>query len=222
MTSPTKNSTPTGEGFSLISNQKLLALYAAMRACRKLVEKSTDVGARKSAPTIHGHEAAFVGAAIDLHSEDRLLSLLLTEAVVRTANPHVPFTATSEASALDSHNPGAVTVAFVTARMLNGVLWRKVLDRAIHEKLPTLFVSLDGSGARPLTYEPPKIRGYAFPSITVDGHDVVAVYRVASEAIAHARKGHGPTLIQSVHVSPGCPLGKMEDYLAAKGLVLPS
>ena len=62
---------------------------------------------------------------------------------------------------------------------------------------------------------------YGVPGMVVDGHDVVAVYRVESEANPHARKGHGPTLIESVHVSPGCPLSKMEDYLAGKGLALP-
>jgi TPP-dependent pyruvate/acetoin dehydrogenase alpha subunit len=36
----------------------------------------------------------------------------------------------------------------------------------------------------------------AFPGITVDGNDVVAVYRVAQEAIARARRGQGPTLIE--------------------------
>ena len=41
-----------------------------------------------------------------------------------------------------------------------------------------------------------KAQAYGFPGITVDGNDVVAVYRVASEAIAHARKGNGPTLIE--------------------------
>ena len=97
--------------------------------------------------------------------------------------------------------------------------WRKILDRAIREKLPILFVSLV-AGEKPRPYAPPTIRGYTFPSIAVDGHDVVAVYRVASESIAHARKGHGPTLIESMHVSPGCPLRNMEDYLAAKGLSL--
>jgi pyruvate dehydrogenase E1 component alpha subunit len=35
-----------------------------------------------------------------------------------------------------------------------------------------------------------------FPGVTVDGDDAVAVYRVATEAIAHARRGSGPTLIE--------------------------
>jgi pyruvate dehydrogenase E1 component alpha subunit len=41
-----------------------------------------------------------------------------------------------------------------------------------------------------------KAQAYGFPGITVDGNDVVAVYRVAREAIARARQGGGPTLIE--------------------------
>ncbi len=42
-----------------------------------------------------------------------------------------------------------------------------------------------------------KAVGYGFPGITVDGNDVIAMYRVAQEAIARARSGGGPTLIEA-------------------------
>jgi TPP-dependent pyruvate/acetoin dehydrogenase alpha subunit len=37
---------------------------------------------------------------------------------------------------------------------------------------------------------------YGIPGVVVDGNDVVAVYEVAGEAIARARRGEGPTLIE--------------------------
>src|SRR5438874_6621455 len=37
---------------------------------------------------------------------------------------------------------------------------------------------------------------YGFPGVTVDGRDPVTCYHVAKEAIARARSGHGPTLIE--------------------------
>lgn len=37
---------------------------------------------------------------------------------------------------------------------------------------------------------------YGMPGVTVDGNDVEAVYQVAGEAIARARRGEGPTLIE--------------------------
>jgi pyruvate dehydrogenase E1 component alpha subunit len=37
--------------------------------------------------------------------------------------------------------------------------------------------------------------GYGFPGVAVDGNDLLAVYDVAAEAVARARRGDGPTLI---------------------------
>jgi pyruvate dehydrogenase E1 component alpha subunit len=43
-----------------------------------------------------------------------------------------------------------------------------------------------------------KAIAYGFPGVQVDGNDVFAVYRAASEALARAREGKGPTLIECV------------------------
>jgi 2-oxoisovalerate dehydrogenase E1 component alpha subunit len=42
-----------------------------------------------------------------------------------------------------------------------------------------------------------KAIGYGMPGIQVDGNDAFAVYRVVSEALARARAGEGPTLIEA-------------------------
>ncbi len=39
--------------------------------------------------------------------------------------------------------------------------------------------------------------GYGAPGVTVDGMDVLAVYEAASEAVARARRGEGPSLIEA-------------------------
>ena len=41
-----------------------------------------------------------------------------------------------------------------------------------------------------------KAVGYGMPGVVVDGNDLLAVYRVAQEAIRRARSGEGPTLIE--------------------------
>jgi TPP-dependent pyruvate/acetoin dehydrogenase alpha subunit len=41
-----------------------------------------------------------------------------------------------------------------------------------------------------------RAKAYGFPGISVDGNDVLAVYNVATEAIARAREGQGPTFIE--------------------------
>ncbi len=38
--------------------------------------------------------------------------------------------------------------------------------------------------------------GYGMPGVVVDGMDVIAVYEAAAEAVAHARRGGGPTLLE--------------------------
>jgi TPP-dependent pyruvate/acetoin dehydrogenase alpha subunit len=58
------------------------------------------------------------------------------------------------------------------------------------------------------------------PFIAVDASDAVAVYRVATEAAAHARKGNGATLIECESAAGKAhdPVLKMEAYLTRKGL----
>jgi TPP-dependent pyruvate/acetoin dehydrogenase alpha subunit len=40
--------------------------------------------------------------------------------------------------------------------------------------------------------------GYGIPGVSVDGNDVQEVYQAAAEAVAHARAGRGPTLVEAV------------------------
>jgi 2-oxoisovalerate dehydrogenase E1 component subunit alpha len=42
-----------------------------------------------------------------------------------------------------------------------------------------------------------RAEGYGFPGVAVDGNDVLAVYEAVGEAIARARRGDGPTLIEA-------------------------
>jgi len=78
-------------GFSLISNRKLLALYFAMMECRRIAEGSKGKGRRASADSIFGHEAAAVGAAIDLLADDTIASILRPEAALKAINPLASF-----------------------------------------------------------------------------------------------------------------------------------
>jgi 2-oxoisovalerate dehydrogenase E1 component len=42
-----------------------------------------------------------------------------------------------------------------------------------------------------------KAAAYGIPGVAVDGNDVIAVWRVARDAVARARRGEGPTLIEA-------------------------
>ena len=43
-----------------------------------------------------------------------------------------------------------------------------------------------------------RAEGYGFPGVRVDGNDVLAVYAATREAVARARRGEGPTLIEAM------------------------
>jgi pyruvate dehydrogenase E1 component alpha subunit len=59
---------------------------------------------------------------------------------------------------------------------------------------------------------------FGVPGITVDGNDVVAVYRVAEESVRRAREGYGPTLIDCKIDPARDPITFMEGYLKKRSL----
>ncbi|MGA2536286.1 MAG: thiamine pyrophosphate-dependent enzyme [Terracidiphilus sp.] len=223
---------PDDDTFSLISNQKLLALYAAMVECRE--KASSAMAQMRGRPArrasrlvpIAGCEAAVVGAAIDLGSGDTIATELWPEGFLSAVNRIAFITARVR---LDGHRipPSgghrSISMVFSNRKKAGQALWRKMLERAMADSLAVLFVCLTDERAAPLADSladlPAQERHYLLPSITVDGSDVVAVYRVASEAITHARKGNGPALIECVIAPSRDPIEHMAQYLRRKGLL---
>jgi TPP-dependent pyruvate/acetoin dehydrogenase alpha subunit len=82
--------------------------------------------------------------------------------------------------------------------------WHEAVNFAGVHKLPIVYVIQNNLWAESVNVKlqtavedlSVKSQAYGFPGITVDGNDVVAVYRVAREAIHRARTGEGPTLIE--------------------------
>ena len=76
---------------------------------------------------------------------------------------------------------------------------------AIH-KVPEIFVCENNGFAistpfnkeYAIEYVAQRAAGYGFPGVTLDGRDPVTAYVVAKEAIARARAGQGPTLIECI------------------------
>jgi pyruvate dehydrogenase E1 component alpha subunit len=93
------------------------------------------------------------------------------------------------------HGEGATSLGF----------WHEAMNFAGVRNLPMVFVCQNNLWAESVSVKLQtkvedmsiKAVAYGFPGITVDGNDVVAVYRVAQEAIARARAGGGPTLIEA-------------------------
>jgi TPP-dependent pyruvate/acetoin dehydrogenase alpha subunit len=217
--------TPADEGFSLISNRKLLTLYAAMVECRRIAEGARKRRGSNGAGSLLGHEATAVGAAIDLLAHDTVAASHWPDAALQAINPFVTVASSAQravSSARANQDGQKVTLLFSSSKPSAQAVWLNALARAADHNLPILFVSLapPAASAEPFSIEsiPSKRRGYAFPHIRVDGKDVVAVYRVASEAIVHARKGNGPTLIDCPASEAEDPLQNMQTYLSGKGL----
>ncbi len=106
--------------------------------------------------------------------------------------------------------------------------WQQALDFAIGCDLPLVFIRHGRSAPHPADPRHSK-RGArsaktpTLPMIPVDCNDAVAVFRVAHEAIGHARRGNGPTLINCVPLClPGeqaaNPIARMETCLAGRGI----
>ena len=146
---------------------------------------------------------------------------------------------------------GSIVVAYSGDGCTSLDLLHEALNFAGAHNLPIIFVCQNNLGADPANPRSQamvpdigvKAQSYGFPGITVDGNDVVAVYRVAQEAFARARRGHGPTLIECQtyrwyghsETGPGKhrnpqemerwkakdPIAGMEKHLAGKGLFTP-
>ncbi len=82
--------------------------------------------------------------------------------------------------------------------------WHEAMNLAGVRRLPVVFLLENNQFA----YSTPnelefavdpveRARTYGFPGVTVDGNDVEAVFDAAREAVARARAGGGPTLIEA-------------------------
>ncbi|MBI2526491.1 MAG: thiamine pyrophosphate-dependent dehydrogenase E1 component subunit alpha [Candidatus Rokubacteria bacterium] len=98
-----------------------------------------------------------------------------------------------------------VAVAFFGDAAAEQGVTHESLGLAALRRLPVLFVCENNLYA---THSPlrarqvsediaPRAAAYRMPGVIVDGTDAVAVYRAARAAVARARKGGGPTLIEA-------------------------
>ena len=97
-----------------------------------------------------------------------------------------------------------VAVAFFGDGAVNNGAFHEGLNMAALWKLPVLFVCENNQFATEVPFRKsagnPSVANrapaYGLPGVEVDGNDVVAVHRVAGEAVRRARGGEGPTLME--------------------------
>ena len=132
----------------------------------------------------------------------------------------------SAALSFKLQNRLAVALALVEDDATLPGFWHQPVGFASAHRLPIVFTICTSP-------ESPVLRDQAnslgLPGITVDGHDLVAVYRVAQECVRRARQGHGPCLIEckidrgNPQAAPGIsstrdPVAFMEEYLNTRKL----
>jgi len=98
-----------------------------------------------------------------------------------------------------------VTACFFSDGAANQGTFHESLNLAAIWKLPVLFICENNLYAEstPVEYSTSigniadRASAYSIPGILVDGMDVFAVYEAIFDAVARARKGQGPTLIEA-------------------------
>jgi hypothetical protein len=213
-----------------------------MLRCRQLSRKmpSRQMPRSSDAESISAREAVLVGAASHALPEDQVIAgsaalqwLIAQLFSAGNLNAHsFDHSALQHGMAVAGEFKGQkkAVIVFCGADLAADEI-ENALARAAREKLPLVCVSenglsvIDREQARQRDSNPAQQdMSSFFPRLALDGTDVVAMFRVAQEAVRRARGGHGPSLIQCVMPESARgkekndPLSFMERYLRRRKL----
>jgi pyruvate dehydrogenase E1 component alpha subunit len=180
-----------------------------------------------------------------MHLTDVSNGFLGTSGIVAAGIPH----AAGAAWAAQIRKQGQVVLCFFGDGASKQGAFAETLNIASLWKLPMVFVmENNGYNVHTRTEQEDanraagedlsvKAKAFSMPGVTIDGRDPVAVYETVGAAVARARAGDGPTLVESqmyrlsahgnIIAPPGVPLhfpeheavakfGAPEEYEAAK------
>ena len=116
------------------------------------------------------------------------------------------FQARYRREAMNDPNADQVSAAFFGDGASNNGQFFECLNMAALWKLPIIFVVENNKWAIGMAHDRAtsdieiyrKAQGFGMPGYEVDGMDVLAVREVAQKAVARARAGEGPTLIEAL------------------------
>lgn len=151
---------------------------------------------------LFGREGGYgLGRSGSMHVADSSVGILGANAIVGAGIPM----AVGGALAARLEGRGQVSVAFFGDGAVAEGVFHESLNLATLWRLPIVFVC-ENNGYAELTpvgthLANPVVSdfstGYGIATVGVDGNDVVAVYQAAGEAVARARAGEGPTLVEA-------------------------
>jgi pyruvate dehydrogenase E1 component alpha subunit len=142
-----------------------------------------------------------LGRGGSLHMADFDLGILGANGIVAGGIPIAVGAALAQHLRRDPH----VTLAFFGDGAVNEGAFHEAANLAGLWKLPIIFFcenNLYGEGTPQAKQAPVadlavRAAGYAFPGVTVEGNDVLAVYEIVVKARARAAAGEGPTFIEA-------------------------
>jgi len=129
--------------------------------------------------------------------------------------------ATGSGLASQIRKDGAVTLSFFGDGATNIGFFHEGLNMAALWDLPVVFICENNQYAEATKREEhQKIKkisdraiSYGMPGITIDGRDVIKVYKTVRKAVERARSGKGPTLVECVtYRLAGHSAGDMGNY----------
>jgi len=141
------------------------------------------------------------GRGGSMHFTDMANGILGSNGIV---GAHLPITVGAALSA--SHlGTGAVSVAYFGDGASNIGAFHESLNLASVWKLPAIFVLENNQYGEysaqavttPIRRLADRAAAYGMPGVFVDGNDVVTMREIGREAVARARAGEGPTLIEA-------------------------
>jgi pyruvate dehydrogenase E1 component alpha subunit len=140
------------------------------------------------------------GKGGSMHIADMEIGILGANAIVGAGIP----IAGGAALSAKMRGTGQVIICFMGDGATNTGRFHEGVNLAAIWNLPVVYVienniyaeSTSISAVCKLTNLSDRAIAYGIPGKTVDGNDVLAVYEAVGEAVARARKGQGPTLIE--------------------------
>jgi pyruvate dehydrogenase E1 component alpha subunit len=150
---------------------------------------------------LYGRETGYCkGKGGSMHIADFGIGMLGANGIVAGGIPII--TGAGLAAQLDGK--GGVAVAFFGDGASNAGPFHESLNIAAAWKLPMIYVCENNGWAAETpattTHAMPDVAvraaGYGIPGVIVDGNDVLAVHEAAVAAVARARAGEGPTLLE--------------------------
>jgi 2-oxoisovalerate dehydrogenase E1 component alpha subunit len=140
------------------------------------------------------------GRQMPAHWSSRRLGIISGSSPIGTQIPH----ASGIAYAVKYRGEDAVVASWFGEGATSEGDWHEGLNFAGIHRLPVVFIcennryaiSVEQSKQMAVANVADRAAAYGFPGVVVDGNDVLVCFEAMKEAVARARSGQGPTLIE--------------------------